>query len=71
MARWNFEGVPRRELKEALRRREIVNQYVRRNACMLCMREGVMACGLCEYCYAMLDGEELNAAVDWNTGFRP
>lgn len=70
MGRFNEEGIPREDLLEALARPDIVRYFRRRNQCMLCMRPGVGPSGLCEVCYSMLDGKELDAAVEWNSGVR-
>lgn len=71
MLRWNAEGLPRNQLIWALSRPDIVGRFRRINSCMLCMARDVNEAALCEVCYGMLEGDELNAAVDYMAGVRP
>jgi hypothetical protein len=71
MDRLNGEGIPRRLLSTALKDRKQVLGARKINSCLLCRRIGVNEAGLCEVCYAMLEGEELNLAVRWLQGVGP
>jgi len=69
--RENPEGIKRNELTFALRTRRFVSEARRINKCMLCRRTRVNEAGLCEVCYATLEGEELNLALAWLRGTPP
>ena len=71
MERLNSEGIPRDQLKHALRNKRMVREARRINSCLLCRRVGVNETGLCEVCYSMLDGEELHLAEAWLRGGGP
>lgn len=71
MDRLNGEGIPRDNLLLALRDRRAVTGARRIDACLLCRNPRVNEAGLCESCYAMLDGEELRLATRWLAGVGP
>ena len=72
MERLNSEGIPRDDLRIALRNRRVVMTARRIDSCLLCKRRGVNETGLCEVCYGMLDdAEELRLATRWLTGEGP
>jgi hypothetical protein len=55
----------------ALRNRRQVVAARKINSCLLCRRIGVNEAGLCDFCYSMLDGDELLLAVRWLQGVGP
>jgi len=69
--RLNSEGIPRHTLKFALRTSRIVREARRIDSCLLCRRPSVNEAGLCDVCYSALDGEELQLATRWLSGFEP
>ena len=71
MERLNGEGIPRRHLSLALKDKKQVATARRINSCLLCRRIGVNEAGICEVCYAMLDGDELRLATLWLQGVGP
>lgn len=71
MDRLNGEGILLRLLPVALQDRKQVMTARKINSCLLCRRQGVNEAGLCDVCYAMLDGEELRLALRWLSGVGP
>lgn len=71
MERLNSEGIRRDHLLQALKSRKTVYVARRIDSCLLCRRRSVNEAGLCDFCYSMLDGEELIAAVRWLSGEGP
>ena len=71
MDRLNSEGIPRYMLAVALKDRRQVLEARRFDICMLCRRDRVNECGLCEVCYSGLDGEEFRLAARWLSGVGP
>jgi hypothetical protein len=69
--RVNSEGILQRDLALYLRERRFVIAARRNDTCMLCRRAKVNEAGLCDYCYATLDGEEARLAATWLTGQGP
>lgn len=55
----------------ALRDRKAVAIARRIDSCLLCRRSRVNDAGLCEVCYGMLDGAELDMATRWLRGDGP
>lgn len=71
LERYNEAGLYRDELLFALKDRKKVLEARRVDICMLCRRPKVNAAGICEYCYALLDGEELHTVTRWMIGGTP
>lgn len=71
MERHNSEGILRKDLKIALRDRRQVLTARRIDSCLLCRRPRVNESGLCDVCYGMLEGEELDLACRWLSGEGP
>ena len=69
--RVNPEGIRRDELAWALSQASYVRAARRIDSCLLCKRNNVNEAGLCDYCWATLEGEELEAAAKWTMGVRP
>jgi hypothetical protein len=69
--RVNSEGIKRHELLWALSQARIVQAARQIDSCLLCRRSGTNESGLCDYCWATLEGEELEAAAKWTMGVRP
>lgn len=65
MDRLNPEGIPRDQLIFTLKQPRRVRDARRIDACLLCRRSRVNEAGICEVCYAMLDGEELQLVNRW------
>jgi hypothetical protein len=61
--RLNSEGILRRDLPFALKNRRMVTDARRIDSCLLCRRPHVNEAALCDVCYAMLEGEELELAT--------
>ncbi len=67
--RWNSEGIPRDQLKIALKTPRIVHMARRVNACLLCRRPRVNLAGLCDVCEVLVqDAEEQRLMQLWLTG---
>lgn len=71
MDRLNGEGIPRHHLLLALKNRKVVLDARRIDACLLCRNRRVNEAGLCDSCYAVLDGEELRLVNRWMAGVGP
>lgn len=71
MERLNSEGIPRADLKHALRNRRQVSEARRIDSCLLCRRPRVNEAGLCDVCYSSLEGVELEMATAWLRGSEP
>ncbi|HEY0867539.1 MAG TPA: hypothetical protein VGE01_09175 [Fimbriimonas sp.] len=71
MERLNGEGIPRHTLMLALKNRKQVADARRIDSCLLCRNRRVNEAGLCDMCYALLDGEELRMATRWMAGVGP
>ncbi len=71
MDRINAQGLPRDQLLFALTQRRIVRQARKEDACLLCRQERVNEAGLCEYCIAILDEDEMKLAERWMNGSGP
>jgi hypothetical protein len=69
--RYNSEGIAREDLMVALRTPKQVNMARSVNACLLCCAANVNEAGLCNVCYSLLNGEELNLACRWLAGLGP
>ena len=65
MDRLNPEGIPRKQLSFVLSQSRRVYEARRIDSCLLCRHPKVNDAGLCELCYSMLDGEELQLATRW------
>lgn len=70
MKRWHEEGINRADFVFALTTPDKVRFYRRLGKCMLCMRPGVNAAGICTFCYSLLDGKELELVLEWVNGAR-
>lgn len=71
MERHNSEGIPREKLSLALRDRKAVHEARRIDSCLLCRSPRVCEAGLCDACYGMLEGGELELAQRWLAGVGP
>ncbi|MBS1705614.1 MAG: hypothetical protein JST40_07045 [Armatimonadetes bacterium] len=71
MSRWNSEGLRLDQLSWALSRPDIVREYRKLDKCMLCMRPGVNAAGLCDICLAIISPEMRDLAEKWLRGIGP
>jgi hypothetical protein len=70
--RLNSEGIPRHQLKFALRRPATVLTARRVDSCLLCRRKGVNEAGLCDLCYPLIqDPEEQGLIEKWLSGEGP
>jgi hypothetical protein len=70
--RLNSEGIPRANLRFALRDRRAVSGARRIDSCLLCRRSRVNEAGLCDVCYSLLDDpEEQRLAQRWLSGEGP
>jgi hypothetical protein len=63
--------VPFAQLLYALKNPKLVYDARRIDACLLCRRGKVNMAGLCDICYSMLNGAELDQAVRWLSGQGP
>jgi len=68
MDRINGEGIPRDHLRFALKNLRMIADARRIDSCLLCRASKVNAAGICEFCYALLDGEELRMVTRIQTG---
>ncbi|RYG38897.1 hypothetical protein EON81_02405 [bacterium] len=71
MERLNSEGIRQDELLYALKTRRTVQTARRIDSCLLCRRHYVNEAGLCDICYAQLEGEEAKLAERWLSGIGP
>lgn len=68
--RFNAEGIRREDLLFALTDGRLVRAARRIPACLLCRRSLVNEAGLCDVCWALLDGSELEEALKWTAGVK-
>ncbi|HVL38170.1 MAG TPA: hypothetical protein VM328_02155 [Fimbriimonadaceae bacterium] len=71
MERWNSEGIPREDLRFALKDRRQVLLARRIDQCLLCRRPRVNEAGLCGACWAVLPEDDLRLAQRWLSGEGP
>lgn len=71
LERLNSEGIPRDHLAWALTQERIVRHARAQGRCLLCRGEPVNEAALCQVCYALLNGPELDLAVRWTSGVGP
>ncbi len=69
--RLNSEGIPRWQLRAALRSAPAVRHARKHDSCLLCCAPKVNEAGLCHVCWAMLDDVELRAGERWLSGEAP
>jgi len=70
MKRWHEEAINRSEFLMVLESAEKVAFYRRMGKCMLCMRPRVNSAGICDFCYGLLDGKELEMVLEYINGAR-
>lgn len=71
MDRLNSEGLPRDQLKLALKDRAVVEKHRKLDRCLLCCAPNVNEAALCHVCWSLLDDEELKLAQRWLIGVGP
>jgi len=69
--RVNSEGIKREDLAMTLRDHHRVRMARRIDACLICRRPRVNEAGLCDVCYGMIEGVELELATCWMRGTIP
>ena len=67
----NSEGIIRENLMHALKDPRTVREAKRIDRCLLCRRPGVNDAALCEFCWALLDEDELKQGQRWLSGVGP